>query len=297
MRPAQACLCAAALLLAPALPARSAADAPALTAEAPLEHYPGKFIWADLFTTNPDAARQFYTGLFGWTPETVDLPSRSGDQTQPYVILSIQGRPIAGIARRSAKAQDEAHGRWVSYLSVPDVQEALDSAESLGAHIVSSARAAPRRGTQALFEDLDGNTVGLMRSDSGDPGEYLPDPGEWAWAELFARDPERAARFYESVAGEAVMPDQRDDRPDRYALVSGGFTRAGVGPLPDRPEAHGAWLFFVRVPNVKAAAAKALSLGGHVVVPPGSTKSGDNWRAILTDPTGAQIGIMELPKP
>ena len=35
---------------------------------------PGTFCWADLGTTDADAAKAFYTGVFGWEP--VDQPEQ-----------------------------------------------------------------------------------------------------------------------------------------------------------------------------------------------------------------------------
>ena len=38
---------------------------------------PGKLIWADLFTTDPEAATKFYCGVFGWTAVTLDQIGRA----------------------------------------------------------------------------------------------------------------------------------------------------------------------------------------------------------------------------
>ncbi len=43
----------------------------------------GKFSWADLTTSDPKAAKEFYAGLFGWTGE--DQPA--GD-SQIYTLFS-----------------------------------------------------------------------------------------------------------------------------------------------------------------------------------------------------------------
>jgi len=37
---------------------------------------PGTFCWADLATSDPAAAKDFYTGLFGW--EVEDMPAGEG---------------------------------------------------------------------------------------------------------------------------------------------------------------------------------------------------------------------------
>ena len=47
---------------------------------------PGKLIWADLFTTDPEAATKFYCGVFGWTAVTLEQKGRT------YTVFSNAGR-------------------------------------------------------------------------------------------------------------------------------------------------------------------------------------------------------------
>jgi predicted enzyme related to lactoylglutathione lyase len=269
----------------------SGADLPAINSPATTESHPGKFIWGDLFTSDPAAAKDFYTGLFGWTAAEVDRPSLFG--THHYVVLSSGDRPIAGIVKRKEGSGGEIHGRWVGFISVPDVAQALAAATAGGGKALSGPKDRPARGTQAIFSDPDGATLGLIHSSSGDPGEYLPGIGDWTWAELFARDPGASGAFYKAVAGYDVVPDTRDGRANSFVLVSGGYSRAAVNPVPDRPKAHPVWLLFVRVASVKDTAAKAVALGGRVLVAPSDAPT-EYWRAVIADPTGAPLGVVEL---
>ena len=239
----------------------AAADLPALNTPPTTDSFPGKFVWADLFSADPAAAEKFYTGLFGWTSSTLQRTTSSG--THSYVVLSVGDRPIAGIALRPQRMKDEVHGRWIGYVSVPDVAQALAAATTGGGHTLFPVKDLPQRGTQAAFIDKEGAELGLMHSSTGDPGEYRPDPGDWTWAQLFSRDPAAAGDYYRTVFGYDVLPDTRTDKPNSFVLVSGGYSRASVVPVPDRPKAHPAWLMFVRVANVKAATAQATSLGGR----------------------------------
>ena len=63
-------------------------------------------------------------------------------------------------------------------------------------------------------------------------------------------------------------------------------------PVPGAPSA---WLPYVLVDDVKAAAAKAKSLGANVVV---ETQEVPNmgWFSIITDPTGAPLGLWQTMK-
>ncbi|HVU17417.1 MAG TPA: VOC family protein [Candidatus Didemnitutus sp.] len=281
------------VLLALGLPGlcSRAADVPPLNEPATAEKHPGKFIWSNLLTDNPDGAASFYSGLFGWTAATVELTTPKGARTE--VVLRNGDRPVAGIVRRPALLQDNAHGRWVGYISVPDVAESVAIATRSGCHLISHARDVPARGTQAILADPEGAVIGLMHSSSGDPADYLAEPGDWAWAELFARNPESAGQFYRAIAGFECIPDTRFEKSNTLILTSGGYSRAGLSPVPARPKAHPVWVLFVRVADVKAAAAKAVQLGGRVLVPPGDTPT-EFWRAIIADPSGAHLGLVEL---
>lgn len=260
---------------------------PPLNADASQEYFAGKIVWANLYTTDVAAATKFYTQLFGWTAQSV--PGRG-----PRSILSLNGRPIAGIVTRSARMQDLAHGRWVPFASVPNVAAALSAAAADGGRTLHAAHSVPDRGEQGVFEDAEGALFGVVHSSSGDPGEYLAEPGEWVWAELFARDTDAEAKFYADVAGYEAVPDRRTADPNRIVLVSGSYSRASIVPVPDRPRAHPAWLLFVRVQDVKAAADRAAALGGRVIIAPGLSPL-HHEQAIVADPTGGAVGLVELP--
>lgn len=269
-----------------------AEDMPPLNSPASGEWIAGKFVWADLFTTDPAAAAKFYESLFGWTAQTIARTAPSGAQ-HPFIVLSNDGRPVAGVALRPGRMQDAARGRWVGFVSVPDVPKALDAAVAGGGKVLFPVKDLPQRGTQAVFIDPQGAELGLIHSSSGDPADYTPDPGDWTWAQLFARDPAGAAEYYRALIGYETFPA---DRAGALILASGGFSRGSVGPLPDRPKAHPAWLLFVRVADVKAAVSRTAGLGGRVLAAPGAD-SGEYWKAILADPTGAVIGIVQIEAP
>jgi len=279
------------ILLGAAVLTAKADDFPPLNSTATTDRFAGKFIWGDLFTADPAAAQKFYTGLFGWTATTIQRTTASG--THPYIVLSVDDRPIAGIARKPVRMKDEVHGRWVGYVSVPDVAQALAAAIAGGGRVLLPAKDLAQRGTQAIFSDAEGAILGIMHSSSGDPGEYRPEPGDWTWAELFARDPGGAGRYYRTVMGYDVIPDRRTEGPNNLVLVSGGYSRASIAVVPARPKAHPAWLLFVRVASVKDAVAQAVSLGGRVLVPPTDAPA-EYWRAIVADPTGAAIGLVQV---
>lgn len=271
--------------------AASAAELPPLNSSPVDTFHPGKFVWADLFTDDLDGATKFYGELFGWKTERIDWPGKSGPH--PYVVLSLDGRAVGGITRRPTQLQDRAHGRWVGYLSVRDVEKASASLAVAGGRPLNHIKDRPQLGVRGLFADPDGAVFGLIHSDTGDPGEFRPEQGDFAWAELLARDPAKSASFYRDLAGYEVMPDTRGTDPRKVVLVSGGFSRASIAPRAESSKSHSTWVLFVRVRDVAAATAHAAALGGRVVV--ASTPGGGSTQsAIIADPQGAHLGLVQL---
>ena len=60
-------------------------------------------------------------------------------------------------------ADPEQPTRVTVYMQVPDLDEALGKAESLGGHIVMPPTVIPDMVTFALFSDPAGNVVGLVK--------------------------------------------------------------------------------------------------------------------------------------
>lgn len=271
-----------------------AADVPAINDPATTDSFPGKFVWADLFTSDQAAAATFYTGLFGWTATTID---RTTPERGPlsYIVLSNGDRPVAGIALGPPALRNDVRGHWLGFVSVPDVTKALAEAVANGGHVLSPTREVPQRGVQAMFYSNEGAILGVLHSSSGDPGEYRPEVGDFTWAEVFAQNPGTAAQFYRNVLGYDAAAATEPSRPDTTLFSSGGYARASLAPLPNRPNAHPAWLLFVRVGSIADSLAKATQLGGRVLVQPVEVH-GNSWIAIIADPVGAALGLVEKEK-
>lgn len=246
---------------------------------------PGKFVWADLYTTDPAGARMFYTGLFGWT---------AGEENDGrYVVLRREGEPIAGIARHPTRKPGAKRARWVLYASATDLPNTVARATAAGARVLVPARPYAGRGVQAVLADPQGAVVGVLHRDRGDPPDFAAEVGEWNWASLLARDPAAAKEFYADVFGYDIVPDERTERTNDYVLASEGYARGSLQPLPDRPDARPLWVGFVRVADVETAVARANELGGRTLLAPKEPRAGLRI-AIVADPTGGTIGLVQV---
>jgi predicted enzyme related to lactoylglutathione lyase len=256
---------------------------PPLTTVSGSPRLPGKFIWGDLVTDNALDAQKFYSDLFGWT-----FYDYGG-----YFIGMNDERPLCGMFQRPRPKDRVAEPRWFGYISVSNVEKARRAVTRAGGRLLAEPKKMPKRGEQAVFADAEGAIFGVVKSSSGDPEDFLAEPGDWIWIQLLSRDARKAAEFYRAVAGYEVIENTVSNRASDYVLTSEGYARATVRTIQStNAQMQPTWLPFVRVKNVTESLAQAKQLGGKVLIEPKSQVF-DGKVAVIADPTGAAIGIME----
>ncbi len=260
------------------------ADLPPLTTARGNPRLPGKFIWADLVTDDVAKARAFYAQVFGWRFWG----------TGAYVIAMNDGQPLGGMFQKPRPANDpKARPRWYGYISVPSVEKAERAVTKAGGRVLAPPKDFPKRGEQAVFADPEGAIFGVMKSSAGDPEDVLAEPGDWIWIQLQSRDAKKAGEFYRAVAGYEVIDNPVPNRLNDYILSSKGYARATVRTLvTKRPDVNPTWLPYVRVKSVSETTAKSKQLGGTVLIEPRPEVLGGGI-AVIADPTGAAVGILE----
>jgi predicted enzyme related to lactoylglutathione lyase len=255
---------------------------PPITTASGNPRLPGKFVWADLVTDNLSAARAFYGRLFGWTFQ--DAGS--------YSVALNDERPLGGMIQRPRPKDRSATPRWFGYISVANVERARRVVEKAGGRVLAAPQKFPRRGEQAVFADPEGAVFGVIKSSSGDPEDFLPDPGDWIWIELLSRDAQKAGDFYHQIANYEIVRDTRG-RANDYVYVSENYARAAALTLePDQKNTPPTWLLFVRVRNLNDSLSQVPQLGGRILVQP-RTDLLEGKLAVIADPTGAAVGLME----
>lgn len=275
-------------LLGPALLALVVSSAPAIAAPAlpPIVdpptnlRIPGKFVWFDLVTADPQAARAFYAEVFGWSFQ----PMPTGPD---YQVILAGDRPVGGVFQPTG-TRGPAGTRWLSFASVGDMPAVIAALQQAGFQLLLPATEVPGRGTQAIVRDPQGAVLGLMRSSAGDPADEPVGPGEFFWVDLYARDTLAAAAAYAQV-GYSVVPAS-EETGDRLLLAAKGYARAGVTPLPPDADKAG-WLPYVQVDSVADTVASAQAAGGKVLLAPDPDVLGGNV-AVIGDPLGGVIGVI-----
>lgn len=248
----------------------------------------GKVIWNDLITEDLAAARQFYGGLFDWTFE--NARARSDNE---YIVARHGDTYVAGILSVDARHDGQKVTRWLPYVSVDDVDAAIERSVAAGATVAVDTRDVSL-GRVAAIVDPEGAVIGLANSRIGDPDDQTTRaaPGRVAWSELLSRDPVAASAFYRLLAGYDIEIVNR--RGGAYTfLSSNGAKRAGILARPG-DEIEPVWLTYFGVSDPREAAERAKQLGGTVLVPP-SPALRDGTMAIVTDPAGAVLVLQKTP--
>jgi predicted enzyme related to lactoylglutathione lyase len=272
--------CAATVMAAPF-------ELPPLVEPANAEHHVGKVIWVDLVTPDLASAKRFYSGLFRWTFRDIHVGKTD------YAVAFLDGRPVGGLLHQRVPPGEQRRPAWLAFIAVRDVDAAKRTALEHGAKVVKKPRSYLRRGRQAVFADPEGAVFGVLASSSGDPSDFLAAPGEWIWSSLHAQDPDKDAAFYQALFGYDVFDVPSDDGLDHVILSTDDYARASINALPSHSSRrHPHWLNFVRVVDAVDVAAKAVALGGRVLVEPHIDRHGGKV-AVVADPTGATFGLME----
>ena len=115
---------------------------------------PGIFSWNELLTQNPDESLKFYTDLFGWTVESMEMPGGT------YHCLMAGERPVAGLVQPPVA---EVPTQWNSYVTVENLEDAVAKAEALGATICMPPTDIPGKGRFASLSDPQGAAISLWQ--------------------------------------------------------------------------------------------------------------------------------------
>jgi len=118
---------------------------------------PGALCWSELTTRDPDAARAFYTALFGWTAKDSDAAA-----VMQYTEFSNQGQPGMGMMKMPEHMPAHVPSYWMPYFQVLNCDEATGKATGLGAKVMVPAQDIPSTGRFSILSDPQGAMFALF---------------------------------------------------------------------------------------------------------------------------------------
>ncbi len=248
--------------------------------------------WTDLATTDQDAAKSFYSDLFGWTYEDNAMDDMGG----MVYSMAVSNESYAG-AIFTQMDQEKEMGvppHWNVYMSVEDVDALATQVSEHGGNVLAGPFDVYDAGRMIAATDPTGAVIALWQAKrhigAGVQGEH----GSIAWCELLTSDPAKAIKFYEGLLGVGSDTYPNMDGGEYHVLTVDGMGVAGVMQMPENLSAQNVpphWSLYFQVNDVDAELEKVTASGGQVVLVPMDIP--DVGRiAFFMDAQGAATGLM-----
>ena len=257
------------------------------------QYAPGTPSWADLLARDGQAAKDFYTALFGWTYD--DHPA---GPDMVYTMFSHNGLAACASAE-AGPGQENLPPHWSVYVTVDDLEAAVERAQAAGGTVVfgpMDVTPMPDHtvGRMAIIQDREGAFLRLWYPVAHAGAGVMMEPGALCWFELATTNPESARDFYQQTLGVEIKLDENiEDFPYWLMTVNdqmvGGIVQIGEdwGPVPPN------WGVYFGVNDVEATVAKTQELGGGLVHGPADIADFARF-AVLSDAEGAVFTVIKL---
>ena len=272
-------------------------------------YIPGVPCWVDTTQPDPEAAAEFYAGLFGWQTEEM-MPEGAESH---YIAGRIRGRDAAAISSIPPGAPEAA--AWNSYVWVESADDATAKVREAGGTVLSEPFDVFEAGRMATFADPEGAVLSVWQPAGHRGAGVVNEHGSVNFNGLNTRDIERAKAFYGAVFGwetldlgggddmwtlpgygdhlEEGSPGLREQMkgmgaPDGFIDVVAGIQKLG----DDRPDTPPHWDVTFAVDDADGTAARARELGGTVLAEPFDAP----WvrMAVIADPQGATFNASQF---
>ena len=255
-------------------------------------HAPGTFSWPELATSDPNAAKKFYTTLFGWQFKDNDM-GPSG----VYTIFTREGKDCAAVYKLDANmAQTGMPPFWGTYITVESADTAAAKAKALGGKVVQEPFDVMDFGRMAVITDPQGATFCVWQAKKNIGIHVYGEPNSLGWTQLNASDTAAAKKFYTGLIGWKVQEDAIPGGGGTYTTwLKADGPAGGMMAMPPGEKAPSHWLPYFAVTNVDATAKQAATLGAKTYMPP-TDIPGTGRFAVFADPQGATFAIVTFKK-
>jgi len=265
-------------------------------------YIPGVPCWVDTSQPDPEAAVDFYSGIFGWEFEDVMPPESEGK----YFIARLGGGDVAAVGSIPEAAPPMA--MWNTYVWVESADQTASKVLDAGGQALMDPFDVMDAGRMAVFADPEGAAFCVWQAKEHRGARIVNEAGSLNFNGLNTRDVEAAKSFYGSVFGWQTLtleggaemwtlpgygdhlehgnPDLRKQMAEVGAPAGFEDVVASINAIPDdQPDVAAHWNVTFAVDDADATAAKATELGGKVIAPPFDAP----WvrMTVIADPQGA----------
>jgi uncharacterized protein len=124
---------------------------------AELVNEPGSVTWNELNTRDVPAAKAFYTEVFGWRANDMDMNGMS------YTEWKLGDKPVAGMQAMPDMVPSEVPAHWLVYFAVADTDATVSKATGTGAKTLVAPMDIPP-GRFAVLSDPDGAAFAVIKT-------------------------------------------------------------------------------------------------------------------------------------
>ena len=247
------------------------------------QYAPGTFSWTDLTTTDQDAAKAFYGGLFGWQAD--DRPVGDG---MVYSMMQLDGREVAAISPQPQMLRDAgAPPTWNSYVTVESADATTDRAGELGGTVLAPPFDVLDAGRMSVIGDPQGALFMPWEPRENIGAALVNAPGALCWNELQSPDLEASTVFYSALFGWTITPFEGSPEP-YLVIMNGERSNGGIREVtPPGTPPH--WLVYFGTEDIDAGLAKVEELGGTKIAGPIDIQIAKI--GIVQDPQGAVFAL------
>jgi len=256
------------------------------------KYTPGMFCWGDLGTTDQQAAKTFYSQLFGWSVNDMPMGPDSF-----YSMLQLRGKDVAALYQLSQEQLAQGISPyWQSYVAVESADEAAKAVIAAGGKILMEPFDVFDSGRMAVAQDPTGATFGIWQARNHIGAQISNEVNTLCWHELATRDTAAASDFYSKVFG--WNPQTKEyERMVYTEFHLGGQGIGGMYPMPpEMGDVPPNWAPYFTVDDCDAKSEKAWSLGAKIIMPPQDIPNVGRF-AMIADPQGAVFSIIKLNSP
>ena len=256
----------------------------------------GGFIWYELMTPDPAAAKRFYDSVVaGW--------SIGVDSVAPGIEYRMIGRSDGGNAGGVLTLTDEmisggTRPIWLGYIHADDVDSTVEAIKADGGALTMPTWDQPGVGRLAMVTDPSGAPFYLMDPlpPEGDPSAAsdvfsVDQPQHGRWNELSTGDQDRAIAFYRKHFGwdqEGAMP--MGEMGDYKFIQHDGVAIGAIMTKPPQLPVS-MWAYYIGVDDIDRAAKAVTEGGGQIFHGPMEIPGGE-FSLMGADPQGALFGLV-----
>ena len=244
---------------------------------------PGTFSWADNTSSEPEASKAFYLGLFGW--DKVEIPM---GENMTYTVFQLDGRDVAALSGMSPDERETgAPSHWNNFVTVDDVESLAAAVTAKGGTVIYGPEDVFDSGRMLHFRDPTGALLNAWQPYDTIGAGIVNTVGAMSLNELWTPDVAAAKAFYSAIFGWEY---------DREGIFTRIFNRGRFnGGMLALDDVAPRWLPHFHIADVDAALWRVVELGGAVEIEKQVDPDGKRW-AVVADPGGALFYVMQLVK-